>query len=80
MRQIKNPAIIAAILVNTIVSVIVFTNRDLLPLLAIDSESYAKPWQLITFNFVHVNYIHLAANMIALYSFAPLVLKNYGNY
>jgi membrane associated rhomboid family serine protease len=36
-------------------------------------------WRLITFQFLHANFIHLAMNMVGLYIFGPMVERHLGS-
>jgi membrane associated rhomboid family serine protease len=48
------------------------------PLQPIDGESYFRPWQIVTYSFLHGNTTHLLFNMLGLWMFGSEVELNVG--
>ena len=48
------------------------------PLQPIDGESYFRPWQIVTYSFMHGNTTHLLFNMLGLWMFGSEVEFNVG--
>lgn len=71
-----------------IINVIIFVVMALSPLMDAKMQTYAalhyfsspgfRPWQLISYMFVHANFMHLLFNMMALYFFGPLIERTMG--
>lgn len=71
-----------------IINLIIFAVMALSPLMDAKMQTYAalhyfsspgfRPWQLISYMFVHANFMHLFMNMLALYFFGPLIERTMG--
>ncbi len=55
------------------------SSPSLLPMYDINDSNQFYPWQLITYQFLHAGFIHVAFNMLVLLSFGPLVENVYGS-
>jgi len=54
------------------------SSPSLLPMYDLNDSNLFYPWQLITYQFLHAGFIHIAFNMLVLLSFGPLVEDVYG--
>lgn len=70
------PRITVALLVTTI-AVYVAGNPLWLALWPIPSYEF-RPWQLVTYAFLHGNLLHLVVNLLALVSFGPALERAWG--
>ena len=73
------PAAKNILIINGIIFII--TNQDIIELLGmryILSENF-KPFQMLTYMWVHANFLHLFSNMFAVLVFAPILEKVWGS-
>lgn len=71
-----------------VINLIIFAVMALSPLMDAKMQTYAalhyfsspgfRPWQLVSYMFVHANFMHLLFNMLALYFFGPLIERVMG--
>ncbi len=72
--------VIAIIVVTTIVSILAFSNPDLLNRLqfnAWDIRERREGWRFFTYGLVHAGWAHLGINMFVLWSFGRIVFAGY---
>ena len=73
-RKVNLTPIWVLLVVNLIVLIATFINRDLIFLFGLQPISFlGKPWTIVTSLFVHGGIGHLIANMITLFFFGRLV-------
>ena len=73
------PAAKNILIINGIIFII--TNQDIIEFLGmryILSENF-KPFQMLTYMWVHANFLHLFSNMFAVLVFAPVLEKVWGS-
>src|ERR1043165_6464591 len=71
---------IALIIITCIISFMAFSNHDTMNKLIFNSVAVSEReewWRFITSGFVHGSVMHLAFNMLALYSFGAAVEQAY---
>jgi membrane associated rhomboid family serine protease len=71
------PVLLAAIIINVVISLYGFSSLENMNFLAISNTSFENPWQLWTHSFGHVNIFHLLMNLYVLVQYAPIVLKRH---
>ncbi len=67
---------IAIVIITCIVSIVCFKRRDVFDKLLLSPyrvKHNKEWWRIITHGFVHADYVHLAVNMLVLYSFGEAV-------
>lgn len=72
--------VIAIIIITTLVSIMAFSNPELLSKLqfnAWDIRERRQGWRFFTYGLVHAGWIHLAVNMFVFWSFGRIVLQLY---
>ncbi|MEJ2882824.1 rhomboid family intramembrane serine protease [Pedobacter sp. GR22-6] len=86
MNNLNIPPVVKNLLIINVlffVATIVFKNtgiadlRDILGVYYFDSSLF-KVWQLLTYMFMHVNFMHLFSNMFALFMFGGMLEKRWG--
>ena len=77
-----NLFLLAIILANVLISIKGFNDESFFRKYQfhVGSIRAGEQIRMITSAFLHADFVHLAFNMIALYSFAPVVITNLGNF
>lgn len=77
-----NVLLIGLLLANVLISIKGFNDPDFFRKYQfhVGSIRAGEQFRMFTSAFLHADIIHLAFNMIALYSFAPVVLEEFGNF
>ncbi|MDI9258314.1 rhomboid family intramembrane serine protease [Flavobacterium sedimenticola] len=78
----NNLILLGLILVNVLISIKGFNDADFFRKYQfhVGSIRAGEQFRMFTSAFLHADVIHLAFNMIALYSFAPVVSEEFGNF